>query len=170
MPAANRSGVGAKRDAGWLAVIMVYVLARIVGQVEPTHMLSYAGAGDAARRDLLVHAMSTFSREVASPERVSIYLQNGGHADLDATVDGTVLYFAFDGEPWREPAQAAPPATSQAPPSPPQPSESVEAPQSSLRQSAPVAAPPLPMAVWVCRDPSLCGTLARHEMDWTGGV
>ena len=26
MPAANRSGVGAKRDAGWLAVIMVYVL------------------------------------------------------------------------------------------------------------------------------------------------
>ena len=104
MPAANRSGVGAKRDAGWLAVIMVYVLARIVGHLEPTLMLSFSGTGDAARRVLLEHAMSTFSRRVASPERINIYSQNGGHADLDAVADGTVLYFAFDGEPWREPA------------------------------------------------------------------
>ena len=114
MPAANRSGVAAKRDAGWLAV-MVYVLARIVGQLEPTHMLSFAGTGDAARHQLLGHAMSTFSRTVASIERINIYLPNGEDAVLDATTDGTVLYFAFDGEPWREPAQAAPPALAQAP-------------------------------------------------------
>ena len=84
MSTANRAGVGAKRDAGWLAV-MVYVLARIVGHLEPTLMLSFSGTGDAARRVLLERAMSTFSRRVASPERINIYSHNGGHADLDAT-------------------------------------------------------------------------------------
>ena len=66
---------------------MVYVLCRIVGQLEPTRMINLQSADEPGRTSFVQQVLAAFGRMANDDvDRVNIYFASGGLYDFDVPV------------------------------------------------------------------------------------
>ena len=85
---------------------MIPVLGRVNGQRKPTVDLQLDQQGDvvAARRALVDEASAKLQVPLGvAHEDVGVYLKGGVPMNIESVEEDDVLFFAFDGAPWRNP-------------------------------------------------------------------
>ena len=98
---------------------MVFVLCRVVGSQLAPQIADLAPSSDhEACRNLVCTASKALGVTCTDPTKANIFMENGEPAVLGSVVQGTMLYFGFNGEPWVQP-DAPPSAIHSSPPRPP---------------------------------------------------
>jgi hypothetical protein len=129
---------------------MVFVLARTIGSEEDPIMISVDVSGEHGRQHLVQKAHEALAPEADDvPPATTIFTAAGTDVVVGALRDGAVLYFGFDGEPWRAPGE--PKAISAGLPSssslPPLSDAMLVEPPTPGRLATPASAPRLPRAM-----------------------